>query len=108
MVGTQVPATANVTLADVFRSAGHQWLQAHRVPRRYLKVMQRSPPVAQPLKEAVGYGAIAVIRGISSLAVGIGTVPSVKRRRKKSGVRPGNVSCCRFLTSIKSLRRLTS
>ena len=40
MVGTQVPATANVTLADVFRSAGHQWLQAHRVPRRYLKVMQ--------------------------------------------------------------------
>jgi hypothetical protein len=40
MVGAQVPATPDVTLADLFRADGHSWLRSHRVPRRYLKVMQ--------------------------------------------------------------------
>ena len=40
MAGASSPATANVTLADVFRMHGHAWLQTHRVPPRYLKVMQ--------------------------------------------------------------------
>lgn len=40
MAGTKVPATVNATLANVVRNHGRAWLQSHRVPPRYLKVMQ--------------------------------------------------------------------
>ena len=40
MAGKRMPAAVTVDLADVFRRHGDAWLQAHRAPWRYRKVMR--------------------------------------------------------------------